>query len=78
MRIKSHRNEKNLYEYGPGTHKMTKEFKEVVHKFLALYEQANELPVIRPMSNSQSSYLLSIAVDILRHIDEVHYYEKHT
>ena len=48
---------------------MTKEFKEVVHKFLALYEQANELPVIRPMSYGQSSYLLSIAVDILKHLE---------
>ena len=48
---------------------MTKEFKEVVHNFLALYEQANELSVIRPMSYGQSIYLLSIAVDILKHLE---------
>jgi hypothetical protein len=49
---------------------MTKEFKEVVHNFLALYEQANEFPVIRPMSYGQCNYLLSIAVDILRHLEK--------
>ena len=49
---------------------MTKEFKEIIHNFLAIYEQANALPVLRPMSNGQSIYLLSIAVDILRHLEK--------
>ena len=44
---------------------MTKELKEIVHNFLAVYEQANALPILSPMSNGQSTYLLSIAVDIL-------------
>ncbi len=48
---------------------MTKELKEIVHNFLAAYEQANELPIIRPMSYGQSIYLLSIAVDILKHLE---------
>ncbi len=48
---------------------MTKELKEIVHNFLAVYEQANALPVLRPMSNGQSTYLLSIAVDILKHLE---------
>jgi hypothetical protein len=49
---------------------MTKELKEIVHNFLAVYEQANALPIISPMSNGQSTYLLSIAVDILRHLEQ--------
>ena len=49
---------------------MTNELKEIVHNFLASYEQANELPVLRPMSYNQCSYLLSIAVDILRHLEK--------
>jgi hypothetical protein len=48
---------------------MTKELKEIVHNFLSAYEQANALPVLRPMSYGQSIYLLSIAVDILRHLE---------
>ena len=49
---------------------MTKELKEIIHNFLAVYEQANALPVIRPMSNGQCSYLLSIAVDILKQLEK--------
>jgi hypothetical protein len=44
---------------------VTNELKEIVHNFLTVYEQANVLPVLRPMSHNQCSYLLSIAVDIL-------------
>lgn len=48
---------------------MTKEFKDIIHNFLVAYEQANELPILRPMSHGQCNYLLSIAVDILRHLE---------
>jgi len=48
---------------------MTKEFKEIIHNFLTTYEQANELPILRPMSHNQCNYLLNIAVDILRYLE---------
>jgi hypothetical protein len=44
---------------------MTNELKETIQTFLTVYQQANEIPILRPMSHNQCSYLLSIAVDIL-------------
>jgi hypothetical protein len=44
---------------------MNNEFKEIIHNFLSAYEQANELPILRPMSHSQCICFLSVAVDIL-------------
>ena len=49
---------------------MANEFKEIIREFLTVYEQANALPVLRPMSHNQCSYLLSIAVDILNHLEK--------
>jgi len=48
---------------------MTNELKEIVDNFLTVYEQANALPVLRPMSHNQCSYLLGIAVGILKHLE---------
>ena len=49
---------------------MTNELKETIQTFLTVYEQANALPVLRPMSHNQCSYLLSIAVDILSYLEK--------
>jgi len=49
---------------------MTNDFKEIVHNFLTTYEQANKLPIIRPMSHYQCSYLLSVAVFILQNLEK--------
>jgi hypothetical protein len=49
---------------------MTNELKETIQTFLTVYEQANEMPILRPMSHNQCSYLLSIAVDILSYLEK--------
>jgi hypothetical protein len=51
---------------------MTNELKETIQTFLTVYEQANEMPILRPMSHNQCSYLLSIAVDILTILEKNH------
>lgn len=48
---------------------MNNELKETIQTFLTTYETANELPIIRPMSHSQCSYLLSVAVFILQNLE---------
>lgn len=49
---------------------MTNELKETIQTFLTTYEMANELPIIRPMSHDQCSYLLSVAVFILQNLEK--------
>jgi hypothetical protein len=49
---------------------MSNELKETIQTFLTVYGQANEMPILRPMSHNQCSYLLSIAVDILSYLEK--------
>ena len=48
---------------------MNNDVKETIKGFLSVYEQANDLPILRPMSYGQCSYLLSVAVFILQNLD---------
>ncbi len=49
---------------------MTNDFKEIVHNFLTTYEQANKLPILRPMSHIECISFLNVAVDILTYLEK--------
>ena len=49
---------------------MNNELKETIQIFLTTYEQANKLPILRPMSHIECISFLNIAVDILTHLDK--------
>jgi hypothetical protein len=49
---------------------MNNELKETIQIFLTTYEQANKLPILRPMSHIECISFLNIAVDILTHLNK--------
>jgi hypothetical protein len=49
---------------------MNNDFKEIIHSFLTAYEQANKLPILRPMSHMECISFLNVAVDILTHLEK--------